>query len=71
MDFKTLPLYLRASYEDFLFDGQERILCIIWDMECMMILPLLGAFQESNTTQTFATIAFSKLKNGFEYGLSG
>ena len=45
MDFKILPLYLRSSSEGFLFDGRERIFCNAWDMECMMILPLLGDFQ--------------------------
>ena len=45
VDFKTLPLYLRASCEGFLFDGRERMFCDAWDMECMMILPLLGALE--------------------------
>jgi hypothetical protein len=70
VDFKILPLYLGASCEGFLFDGRERIFCNAWDMECMMILPLLGAFQGLSTTKTFA-MASSKLQNRFGYSFSG
>ena len=43
-------LYLRTSCEGFLFDGRERMFCYTWHMECMKILPLLGAFQGLDTT---------------------
>ena len=69
VDFKILPLYLRASCERFLFDGRERMFCNAWNMECMMIFAKFSEikiwnskFQFQNSKSSNFRICFWMMK---------